>query len=137
MTLISSVQTLLIQTFNFPSTPSTPSRSTPSHQHLRAGFRQNRSSFCAIPTALLPISPPRMSVRNLASARLQITALFGSFARWPQWSSWLNPLLRINNISQIVVCMDLPCCQHLDQVLFCSSCLFTSSQPREDPILLQ
>lgn len=97
MTLISNVQTLLIHTFSFPSTPSTPSSSTPSHQHLRAGFLQNRSNFCAIPTALFPISPPRMSVRNLASARLQMTALFGSFALWPQWSSWLNPLSNVSN----------------------------------------
>jgi hypothetical protein len=81
ITLISKVHTLLIQTFSLPSTPSTFSKSTPSHQHLRAGFLQNKSSFCAIPTALEPISLARMSVRNRARARLHITALLGSFAR--------------------------------------------------------
>jgi len=34
-----------------------------------------------MPTALLPISLPRMSERNRASAKLQMTALFGSPAR--------------------------------------------------------
>lgn len=87
MTLISRVQTLRIQTLSLPSTPSTFSSSTPSHQHRRAGFRQKRSSFCAIPTALLPMSLPRMSLRSRASARLQMTALLGSPARWPQVSS--------------------------------------------------
>ena len=117
MTLISSVHTLLIHTFSFPSTPSTPSSSTPSHQHLLAGFLQKRSSFCAIPTALLPISPPRMSVRNLARAKLQMTALFGSFARWPQWSSWLNPLLTISrgrdsiwDVTHPAVNISIRCC---------------------------
>lgn len=84
---ISRVHTRLIHTFNFPSTPSTSSNSTPSHQHLRAGFRQKSSSFCAMPTTLLPARSPLMSVRNLASARLQTTALLGSPARWPQRSS--------------------------------------------------
>jgi hypothetical protein len=93
MTLISSVHTLLIQTLSLPSTPSTSSSSTPSHQHLRAGLRQNSSSFCAMPTALLPISLPRMSDRSRASARLQMTALLGSPARCPQESSWLKPLI--------------------------------------------
>lgn len=97
MTLISSVHTLLIHTLSFPSTPSTPSSSTPSHQHLRAGFRQKRSSFCAIPTALFPSSFPRISVRNRARARLQMTALFGSFALWPQWSLRLKPLFQISS----------------------------------------
>lgn len=82
MTLISRVHTLLIQTLSFlPSTPSTLSSSTPSHQHRRAGFRQKSSSFWAMPTALLPMSLPRMSERRRASARLQITALLGSPAR--------------------------------------------------------
>lgn len=42
---ISKVQTRRIQTFNFPSTPSTPSSSTPSHQHRLAGLRQKSRSF--------------------------------------------------------------------------------------------
>jgi hypothetical protein len=84
---ISSVHTRRIHTFNFPSTPSTSSNSTPSHQHLRAGFRQKSRSFCAMPTTLFPARSPLTSVRNLASARLQMTALFGSPARWPQRSS--------------------------------------------------
>ena len=85
---ISNVQTLLIHTLSFPSTPSTLSSSTPSHQHLRAGFLQNKSSFCAIPIALLfANSLPLISVRNRARARLQMTALLGSPARWPQRSS--------------------------------------------------
>lgn len=92
ITLISSVQTLRIHTLSLPSTPSMPSSSMPSHQHRRAGLRQNSSSFCAMPIALLPTSLPRMSLRSRASARLQMTALFGSPARWPQWSSWLKPL---------------------------------------------
>jgi hypothetical protein len=80
---ISSVQTLRIQTFNLPSTPSTFSNSTPSHQHLRAGFRQNSSSFCAMPTALLERFSSLTPVRRRASAILQMTALFGSPARCP------------------------------------------------------
>lgn len=79
---ISSVQTRLIHTFSFPSTPSTFSSSTPSHQHLLAGLRQKSRSFCAIPKVLLfARSLPRISVLNLASARLQMTALLGSLAR--------------------------------------------------------
>lgn len=78
ITLISRVQTLRIHTFNLPSTPSTPSNSTPSHQHRRAGFRQNKRSFWAIPTASRLFTESRMSVRKRASARLQITALLGS-----------------------------------------------------------
>jgi hypothetical protein len=89
---ISSVHTLRIQTFNLPSTPSTLSNSTPSHQHLRAGFRQNSNSFCAIPTALLDKFSSLTPVRRRARAILQMTALFGSPARWPHWSSWLKPL---------------------------------------------
>ena len=90
---ISRVQTLLIHTFSLPSTPLTLSSSTPSHQHRRAGFLQKRSSFCAMPTALLLArSLPLMSVRRRANAMLQMTALFGSPARCPHWSSWLNPL---------------------------------------------
>jgi hypothetical protein len=90
---ISNVQTLRIQIFSFPSIPSTPSSSIPSHQHRRAGFRQKRSSFCAIPTALVfARSLPRISVRRRARAKLQMTALFGSPARWPQRSSLLKPL---------------------------------------------
>jgi len=92
ITLISKVHTLRIQTFNLPSTPSTWSSSTPSHQHLRAGFRQKSNSFCAIPTALLFAASPRMSVRNRASAMEQMTALFGSAARWPHVSAWSKPL---------------------------------------------
>lgn len=79
--LISSVQTRLIQTLSFPDTPSTFSSSTPSHQQRLAGLRQKRCNFCAIPSALLLISLPRISLRSRASARLQITALFGSPAR--------------------------------------------------------
>lgn len=78
---ISSVQTLLIQTLRVPSTPSTFSKSTPSHQHRLAGFRQNNRSFCAMPTALELAISPRTSLRNRASAMLQMTALFGSPAR--------------------------------------------------------
>lgn len=79
---ISKVQTLRIQTFNFPSTPSTLYSSTPSHQHLLAGFLQKSRSFCAIPTALLfARSLPLISVLSRASAKLQMTALFGSEAR--------------------------------------------------------
>ena len=79
---ISKVHTLRIHTFNFPCTPSTPSNSTPSHQHLLAGFRQKSNSFCAIPTAFAsPPAEPRMSVRSRANAREQMTALFGSGAR--------------------------------------------------------
>lgn len=93
ITLISSVHTRLIHTLSLPSTPSTSSNSTPSHQHLLAGLRQKSRSFCAIPTALLfPRSLPRISLRSLASARLQTTALPGSPARWPHLSSWLKPL---------------------------------------------
>lgn len=84
---ISSVHTLRIQTFSFPFTPSTPSSSTPSHQHRRAGLRQNNSNFCAMPTALLPVTSPLMSVRSRANAREQMTALLGSPARWPHRSS--------------------------------------------------
>ena len=91
---ISSVQTLRIQTLSLPSMPSTFSNSIPSHQHLLAGFLQNRRSFCAIPTALLlaRVSLPLISVRKRARARLQMTALLGSPARWPQRSSLLKPL---------------------------------------------
>lgn len=46
-----------------------------------------------MPTALLLArSFPLMSVRNRANAMLQMTALFGSPARCPHWSSWLKPL---------------------------------------------
>jgi hypothetical protein len=102
---ISRVQTLRIQTLSFPSTPSTLSSSTPSHQHRRAGFLQNSRSFCAIPTALLLISLPLISVRNLARAMLQITALLGSPARCPHWSSWLKPLrfVRIRTVVSISI----------------------------------
>jgi hypothetical protein len=58
-------------------------------------LRQNSNSFCAIPTALLPISLPRMSDLSRASARLQMTALLGSPALWPHLSSWLKPLFEI------------------------------------------
>lgn len=79
---ISRVQTLRIQTFNVPGTPSTSWSSTPSHQHRLAGLRQNSSSFCAMPTALLlAVESPRMSVRRRASAIEQTTALLGSAAR--------------------------------------------------------
>ena len=113
---ISKVQTLRTQTFNCPSTPSTPSSSTPSHQHLLAGFLQKSSNFCAIPTelallwllvaglegeemllalgvAFAVLSEEDgfwgllMSVRRRARAREQMTALLGSLARWPQVSS--------------------------------------------------
>jgi hypothetical protein len=85
---ISSVHTRRIHTFSGPSTPSTSFNSTPSHQHRRAGLRQNRRSFCAIPTALLfARSFPLISVLNRASAMLHITALLGSPARWPHLSS--------------------------------------------------
>lgn len=90
---ISRVHTRRIQTLSFPSTPSTLSNSTPSHQHLLAGLRQNSNSFCAMPTALAaPAESPRTSVRRRASAMEQITAFCGSAARCPQVSSWLNPL---------------------------------------------
>ena len=98
---ISSVQTLLIQTFSLPSTPSTFSSSTPSHQHLRAGFLQNSSSFCAMPTTLLLASSlPLISVLRRARARLQMTALLGSGARWPQRSSLWKPLLGNQQLHQ-------------------------------------
>jgi hypothetical protein len=58
-------------------------------------LRQKSSSFWAMPTALLPMSLPRMSERRRASASEQMTALLGSPARWPQWSSWLKPLLTV------------------------------------------
>lgn len=99
---ISKVQTRRIHTFRLPSIPSTPFKSTPSHQHLLAGFRQKSRSFCAIPTALLPARSPLMSVRNLARARLQITALFGSPALWPQQSSWSNPLCQVRSSLDII-----------------------------------
>lgn len=89
---ISSVQTRRTQTLTTPSTPSTSLRSRPSHQHRRAGFLQNSRSFWAIPTALLFARSPLISVRSLASARLQMTALLGSGARCPHWSSRSNPL---------------------------------------------
>lgn len=116
MLTISNVQTLRIQTFSFPSTPSTSPRSTPSHQHLRAGFRQNRRSFCAIPTTLLPARSPLMSVRSLANAKLQMTALFGSPARWPHISSWSKPLYESVSPNQSVSCtypavnISIKCC---------------------------
>jgi len=56
-----------------------------------AGFLQNSSSFCAIPTTLLSFESFE-SVLSLARARLQMTALFGSAARCPQASSTLKPL---------------------------------------------
>jgi hypothetical protein len=40
-----------------------------------------------MPTALVPISLALMSLRSRASARLQMTALLGSPARWPHVSS--------------------------------------------------
>lgn len=89
---ISRVHTRRIQTFSFPSTPSTLSNSIPSHQQRLAGFLQKSSSFWAIPTEALPFKSPRISVRSFAKAKLQITALLGSGARWPQESSWLKPL---------------------------------------------
>lgn len=90
---ISRVHTLRIQTFSVPCTPSTSSSSTPSHQHRLAGLRQNSSSFCAMPTALLlVVESPRMSVRRRASAIEQTTALLGSAARWPQVSARSKPL---------------------------------------------
>lgn len=84
---ISSVQTRLIHTLSLPGTPSTSCSSTPSHQHLRAGFLQKRSNFCAMPTACPPAKSPLMSVLRRARARLQMTALLGSPARWPHLSS--------------------------------------------------
>ena len=91
---ISKVHTLRIHTFNFPGTPSTPSSSTPSHQHLLAGFLQKSNSFWAIPTALESFpAEPRTSVRKRANAREQITALLGSGARWPHVSFGWKPLL--------------------------------------------
>ena len=48
-----------------------------------------------MPRALLfARSLPLMSVRKRASARLHMTALLGSLARWPHWSSLLKPLER-------------------------------------------
>lgn len=84
---ISRVHTRRIQTFNFPSTPSTPSNSIPSHQQRLAGFLQKSNSFWAMPTEALLLRSPLISVRSFANARLQITALLGSGARWPQESS--------------------------------------------------
>ena len=100
---ISKVQTRLIHTFSFlpGSTPSTLSSSTPSHQHRRAGLRQNSRSFCAMPTApaLLSLLPalaesavPRTSVRRRARASEQMTAFLGSPARWPHVASCEKPL---------------------------------------------
>lgn len=39
-----------------------------------------------MPTALLLAASPRMSVRSLANAMEQMTALLGSAARWPHVS---------------------------------------------------
>ena len=134
---ISSVQTLLIQTFSLPSTPRTLSSSTPSHQQRRAGFRQKRSSFCAIPTALLlAASLPLMSVRRRASAMLQMTALLGSPARWPQWSSWLKPL-RGSALVYVHAARYSPCGQHLNEMLLGRARLLALAQTREDALLLQ
>lgn len=95
---ISRVQTRLIHTLSFPSTPRTFSSSTPSHQQRRAGFLQKSNSFCAIPTALLLArSLPLISVLRRARAMLQMTALLGSPARWPHRSSWLKPLYLVSN----------------------------------------
>ena len=93
---ISKVHTLRTHTFNLPLTPSMPSSSTPSHQHLLAGFLQNRRSFWAIPMALLFDKSLLTSVRSFARARLQITARLGSWARWPQVSSLSKPLVTTN-----------------------------------------
>lgn len=46
-----------------------------------------------MPTDALLLISPLISVRSFANAKLQITALLGSGARWPQESSWLKPLL--------------------------------------------
>lgn len=69
-----------------------PSECRLSTYHLRAGFLQKSNSFCAIPTALLFAASPLISVRSRASAMEQMTALFGSAARWPQVSVWSKPL---------------------------------------------
>jgi hypothetical protein len=73
-----------------------------------------------MPTALLPARSPLMSVRNLASARLQMTALFGSPALCPQQSSWSNPLYQVRSSSHQAARgpQDLPRCQHFYEVLF-------------------
>lgn len=56
-----------------------------------------------MPTALLPMSLPRMSDRRRASAKLQMTALLGSPARWPHWSSWLNPLQYFVSLADVTL----------------------------------
>lgn len=134
---ISNVHTRRIQTLSLPSTPSTLSSSTPSHQHLRAGFRQKSSSFCAIPTALLLAASPRMSVRSRAKAIEQTTALLGSAARWPQVSAWSKPLSQHVRQVRRQIRGSLPSREHLDEVLLGGAGFFALAQAREDTILSQ
>lgn len=79
-----------------------------------------------------------MSVRSLARARLQMTALLGSGARWPHLSSWLKPLEVKKfscSVSQVLLHEDLPRGKHLDQMLLRAAGLVTFPQARKDSIL--
>ena len=46
-----------------------------------------------MPTDVLLAGSPRTSLRSRASAMEQMTALWGSAARWPQVSAWSKPLV--------------------------------------------
>jgi len=110
------------------------------HQHRLAGLRQNSSSFCAIPTALLlEADSPRMSVRRRASAIEQTTALLGSAARWPQMSARSKPLLKALATHETLACGDnnIPSGQHFYEMLLGSTRLFTLPKSREYTILLE
>ena len=134
---ISKVQTRRIQIFSLPSTPSTSSSSTPSHQHLRAGFLQNNNNFWAMPTALLPAKSPLTSVRNLANARLHMTALLGSPARCPHRSSYSKPLYRVRQSNSLFLRVNKPCSQHFDEMLLGRPSFVALLEPGENTVLPQ
>lgn len=77
-----------------------------------------------------------MSVRSRASARLQMTALFGSPALWPHLSSWSNPL-RLVSFARSLHARYSPGSQHLDEMLLGCASLLTSFQPGENAILFE
>jgi hypothetical protein len=117
--LSSSVQTRRAQTLTDPPAASLPSSatssSTPSHQHLRAGLRQKRSSFWAVTiwaeSSVTLGRPPlvaalafgsssssssawwTMPVLSRTSAIDEMEQRAGSRSRWPQVSSRSKPLL--------------------------------------------